>query len=135
MRGVHAENVSPLRKPRQKPFPQPRLKNEKDEPVKEIRIHAVDGRTVFDVELERNNAPNSHLRVAADGTVLRDSRRAAAPAVVTPEAVYSEYPTEGYIPRITLADLPAAVQRTVSGRPGDWHRHFRSHRWPTCLPS
>jgi uncharacterized membrane protein YkoI len=88
-----------------------------DQPVKEITIHNVDGRTVYDVELERDNAPNSRLRVAADGSVLRDTRRTMAPdSTTTPSdlAVYGEYPAPAYIPKLKLGDLPPAVQRTVN---------------------
>src|SRR4051812_15616733 len=77
----------------------------KDEPVKEITIHNVDGRTIYDVEIERDKAPNAKLRVAADGTVLRDSRRSSTLDTTTPAVgVYGEYPAPAYIPRLQLAD-------------------------------
>ena len=81
-----------------------------NESVKEITIHNVDGRTVYDVELERENAPNPRLRVAADGTVLRDSRQAVTEL---PSVAYPEYPAAEYIPRLKLEEMPATVQRTI----------------------
>jgi uncharacterized membrane protein YkoI len=87
----------------------------KDEPVKEITIRNVDGRTVYDVEIERDNAPNSRLRVASDGTVLRDSRRIVSPDPAVPDTgFYGEYPAPAYIPRLKLEDLPASVQSTIN---------------------
>lgn len=45
--------------------------------VKEVTKKTVDGRTVYDVEFERNNAINPRLRIAEDGTVLRENRAAS----------------------------------------------------------
>jgi uncharacterized membrane protein YkoI len=82
-----------------------------NESVKEVTIHEVDGRTVYDVELERNNAPNPRLRIAADGTVLRDSRQSVIDAANA--GLYWEYPAPAYVPRLILGDLPASAQRTI----------------------
>src|SRR5438067_375631 len=89
-----------------------------NEPVREVKIHTIDGRTVYDIEIERTHAPNPHLRVAADGTVLRDTRQAADEAANM--AVYSDYPAPFSVPRMKLDDLPApardTIEREASGR-------------------
>jgi uncharacterized membrane protein YkoI len=90
----------------------------KDVPIKEVTIHTVDGRTVYDVELERAQAPNPHLRIAADGTVLRDSRQPVVDSTSPNIAVYPEYPAVADIPRLQLSELPAAVQRTINKEAG-----------------
>src|SRR5688572_18171784 len=40
-------------------------------PVKEVVRRMVDGRMVYFIEIEKNNAPNAHLRIAGDGMLLR----------------------------------------------------------------
>ncbi|MDO8542046.1 MAG: hypothetical protein Q7S40_16535 [Opitutaceae bacterium] len=85
------------------------MRNHRDDPARSLR----DGQTLYEVELERDNAPNPHLRIAADGTVLRDSRTAVIDTA-TEAALYSEYPAPAYIPRVKLKDLPASVQRTIN---------------------
>jgi uncharacterized membrane protein YkoI len=85
-----------------------------NEPVKEITIRNVNGQTVYDVELERDKAPNPRLRVAADGTVLHDSRQPVIDST-TPNIVdYSEYGTPISLPRLKLEDLPATVQQSIN---------------------
>ncbi len=55
--------------------------------VKEVTKKTVDGRTVYDVEYERNNAINPRLRVAEDGTIIRANRSASdTSAAVSDEA-------------------------------------------------
>ena len=88
-------------------------------PVREISVRNVDGKLVDDLELEQQNAPNPRLRIAADGTVLRDSRVVgdiADKADRTPR-------------RSKLEDLPQAAQATVkeeaAGREiGDIEREY-----------
>ena len=85
-----------------------------NEPVKEVTIRNIDGQTIYDVELERNNAPNARLRISADGTVLHDSRKPVIDSTKPDVTVYgSEFGTPVYIPKLKLEDLPAAAQRTI----------------------
>ena len=85
-----------------------------DGPVKEVSKRMVDGRTVYHIEIEKNNAPNPRLRIAEDGTVLRDP----TPTVTTlgdVPVVTNEYgsvvaPT---FPKASLSDLPDSVQQTA----------------------
>jgi uncharacterized membrane protein YkoI len=75
--------------------------------VKQITIHTVNGRTVYDIELEKKIAPNPRLRIAEDGQVLRDTTTDAP-------SVYSEYgATVLPQPKLKLSDTPAAVQDTI----------------------
>lgn len=86
-------------------------------PVKEVTRRTVDGRTVYDVEIEKNNAPNPRLRLAQDGTLLRDPTTVTTDIasggafVVAPE--YAEMSALTYNPPPRLEDLPPAVQQTV----------------------
>lgn len=80
--------------------------------LKKIIRREIDGQTVYDVEFERNNAPNPHLRIVADGTIFHDT----SPPVVTqvpwpmsPDYVGAVPP----VPPLRLEDLPAPVQETV----------------------
>jgi uncharacterized membrane protein YkoI len=90
------------------------------DPVKQITMRTTDGRTVYDIELERKNAPNPQLRIAADGQVLADTTR-AIPAQdvlpVSPDGV----PAAPFVPTVRLDELPAAAQAAVkkeaAGRP------------------
>ncbi|MDO8540715.1 MAG: hypothetical protein Q7S40_09795 [Opitutaceae bacterium] len=86
-----------------------------NEAVKEVTIRNVGGQTVYDVELERDNAPNARLRISADGTVLRDSRRAAVGSTTPDVPVYSsEYGTAPYVPKLKLEELPAAARQAIN---------------------
>jgi uncharacterized membrane protein YkoI len=86
-----------------------------DGPVKQVTRQALGGRMVYDVEFEKNNAPNPRLRLGEDGSVLRDSTPVLMPTVDGVPVVTDEFgsvvaPIE---PRLTLNDLPAAVQQTA----------------------
>ncbi|MBL9207298.1 MAG: PepSY-like domain-containing protein [Opitutaceae bacterium] len=48
------------------------------EPVKKIQRRVVDGLTVFDVELERNNAVNPRLRIAEDGRLISSAQQSVS---------------------------------------------------------
>lgn len=84
-------------------------------PVKQIVRRTVDGRTVYDVEIEKNNAPNPRVRIAEDGTLMRNP---AASVSITGDGIpivtdeYGSGATPLY-PKLKLADLPAAVQETA----------------------
>jgi len=79
-------------------------------PVRTITVRQVEGKTVYDVELEKNNAPNPHLRILADGTLLRDSPSGITSTwAISPDGAPLLPPT----PPLRLEDLPAAVQETV----------------------
>ena len=86
-----------------------------NDPVKEVTRLTVDGRIVYDVEIEKKHAPNPRLRVAEDGSLVRNSVSALPSLGDGLPVVTDEYgglvpPPE---PRLTLADLPAAVQETA----------------------
>jgi uncharacterized membrane protein YkoI len=81
------------------------------DPVREIDRRTIDGQTVFIVEIDRNNAPNPRLRIAEDGTLLREP--------MTPYVSSSDIPvfvpdsTEGVpaLPRLQFSDLPGPVEQ------------------------
>lgn len=81
-------------------------------PVKDVTIREVNGQTVYDVELERNNLPNTHLRIAENGQVVPDLFPTG-----TPEAPlgYPGYPgpVTQIVPKLKLEELPAAAQTTI----------------------
>ena len=81
-------------------------------PVKEVTVRQINGQTVYDVELERNNLPNSHLRIAENGQIVPDLFPTG-----TPEAPlgYPGYPgaVTQTVPKFKLEELPAAAQATI----------------------
>ena len=82
------------------------------DPVKQITVRNVRGRTVYDIELERKNAPNPRLRIAADGEMLRDTSRPLS----TPETPFASdygYGAAPVVPTLRLDELPAAAQETL----------------------
>lgn len=98
--------------------------------VKRITVRNAGGRTVYDFELERKNAPAERLRVAEDGSILGDTRKVAGTATVAdtpaptpvpppgyPGSIPAGYPYEPYAvpvtPRLALEDLPKAAQETI----------------------
>ncbi|HEX2101510.1 MAG TPA: PepSY-like domain-containing protein [Candidatus Synoicihabitans sp.] len=46
-------------------------------PIKEITKSTIDGKTVYDVEFEKNNAINPRLRISEDGMVMKNDRLSA----------------------------------------------------------
>jgi uncharacterized membrane protein YkoI len=83
------------------------------ERVKKVTIQNVDGRNVYDIELERENAPNPRLRIADDGQILRDIAPAAAASdvpVIIPEYISSE---SALMPRLRLEELPQPARETI----------------------
>jgi hypothetical protein len=80
--------------------------------IREFKVHVVNGRTVYDLELERKNAPNPRLRIAADGEML-----AEATAIVTADLPLIDPEFGGVAaavpPRLTLAEVPAAVRQAI----------------------
>lgn len=85
------------------------------EGVREVRIHTVNGRPVFDVELEIENAPNAHLRISTDGKILHDSRQSDMDgAMPTPPVyVFPEYTTPVPVPQLRIDEVPPAVRETI----------------------
>jgi hypothetical protein len=81
--------------------------------VKEITVRNVDGKTVYDVEFERKYAPNPHVRIAADGTVLRDTQTVSAVDSLDGVAALDPSAVGSVRPKLSLGNLPAPAQRTV----------------------
>lgn len=69
----------------------------------------VDGRTIYEIEIERNNAPNPHLRIAEDGSYVREP---AVPMISTGDMPIA-FPDEPELIRLRLEDLPPRVQDTA----------------------
>jgi hypothetical protein len=86
------------------------------EAVKEITVHRPRGRVYYDIELERNNALNPHVRIAETGEILSDSRNVpldeATP--VYPDAA----PGVATLPHLRLDELPRAAQETIRREAG-----------------
>ena len=86
----------------------------KDGPVKQVTRQMVDGRNVYFVVIEKNNAPNPHLRIAEDGTLLRDPIPVVTPAGEAAPILTDEYGNPlGAFPKLSVTELPLAVQQTV----------------------
>lgn len=83
------------------------------EPVKQITLRTVDGRTVYEVELERKNAPNPHLRIAADGQLLRDTTPLGPTGMPLTNPDYGATDVAATLPRLKLEELPRAAQETI----------------------
>jgi uncharacterized membrane protein YkoI len=84
------------------------------EPVKQATRQLIDGRTVYIIEIERDNAPNPRLRIAEDGTTLTGPQPAIGFAgdgtpVLDP---YDTSPVSAF-PKLQLTDLPDPVQQTA----------------------
>lgn len=87
----------------------------KGEPVKKIERRTENGRAFYLIEIDKNNAPNPHLRIAEDGTLVREPINAYVSSSDLPP-VPSEYVDALPVsPPLRLSDLPAAVQRTAHG--------------------
>ena len=112
------------------------------ETVKKIAVRNAGGRTVYDVEFERTNADDGRdrLRIAEDGKILGDTRKAADRAAKAdpaatdaatptlppgyPGAYPVGYPYEPYAvtttqPRLRIEDLPRAAQETIRRESAD----------------
>jgi uncharacterized membrane protein YkoI len=87
----------------------------KGEPVKTIHRRVIDGRTVYDIEVERDNAINPRFRITEDGIVLAGTSRASSEAITDPPASYDgiTIPSTLFDPATALNELPAAVRATV----------------------
>jgi uncharacterized membrane protein YkoI len=83
-------------------------------PVKQATRQVINGRNVYIIEIEKNNAPNPRLRIAEDGTVLRDPTPTVTPFGEVP-IVTNEYGSvvAPAFPKASLSDLPDAVQQTA----------------------
>src|SRR5688500_17374644 len=84
------------------------------EPVREAVRQSLDGRTVYIIEIETNNAPNPHIRIAEDGTLLRGAEVTTGLAC-DGAPVLDPYGTGAapVFPKMQLADLPETVQQTA----------------------
>jgi uncharacterized membrane protein YkoI len=83
-------------------------------PVKQVTREIINGRTVYVVEIEKNNAPNPRIRIAENGTLVKE------PITIVPAVDGVPVTTDEYgsvvapvFPKINLSDLPAAVQQTA----------------------
>jgi hypothetical protein len=84
------------------PVKQALRKSGESTPVKDITVRSVEGKLVYDVELDQQKAPNPKLRIASDGNVLRDSRVDGVSEL-----------QERNVQSAKLENLPDAVQATV----------------------
>jgi uncharacterized membrane protein YkoI len=84
-------------------------------PVKQATRQTVDGRSIYSIEIEKNNAPNPRVRIAEDGTLVNDPTPAINASGEGVPLATDEYgrPAAPTIVRLTLADLPSAVQQTA----------------------
>lgn len=69
----------------------------------------VDGRVVYEIEVERNNAPNPRLRIAEDGSYVREE---LVPLVWSGEVPIA-LPAAPEFVTLRLEDLPPRVQEAV----------------------
>ena len=86
------------------------------EPIKSITRRVVDGRTVYDIELERDNAPNPRFRLTDDGLVLAGIGRPSADSIADGAAIAYDGIALGPMsvdPGTVLGELPPAVRETV----------------------
>ena len=87
-------------------------------PVKRIALHQVDGKPVYEVELEKDKAPNPRLRITADGRILRETAVPSGDVVpaspMVPDGTLIVPPAQP----LRLEDLPAAAQETVRKQAG-----------------
>lgn len=77
--------------------------------AKQALRREIDGRIVYEVEIERNNAPNPLLRIAEDGSFVRE---APVPFLGTGD-MPMVLPSEPELVRLRLEDLPPRVQEAV----------------------
>ena len=82
-----------------------------------------DGRTVYDVELERKNAINPRFRITEDGIVIARTPRSTSDSAVDTTTSYDgiSVPAAAFDPMIPVEELPAVVRETIkkeaAGRP------------------
>jgi uncharacterized membrane protein YkoI len=84
-------------------------------PVKKATRQMVDGRNVYYIEIEKNNAPNRRLRIAEDGTLISDPVPTVTATGEGVPIIADEYgrPAPLAFPKVNLSDLPSAVQQTA----------------------
>jgi uncharacterized membrane protein YkoI len=84
-------------------------------PVKAVTRHVVDGRNVYDVQFEKDNAINPRLRISEDGLIISGPSVVLPPAGATAPVVTDEYGgiATPLAPQLKLTDVPAAVQQTA----------------------
>ena len=95
----------------------------KGDPIKTINRRVIDGRTVYDVELERKNAINPRFRITEDGIVIAGTPRSTSDGAADLITSYDgiSVPAAAFDPMIPVEELPAAVRETIkkeaAGRP------------------
>ncbi len=77
--------------------------------LKQITRQVMDGRLVFEVEIEREKMPNRHLRIAEDGSFVREPVVPFADTGKLPVTL----PELEFEPPLRLEDLPRIVQETA----------------------
>lgn len=84
--------------------------------IEEVTRRTIDGRALYIVEIDRDNAPNPRLRIAEDGTMMGTSefRPSALGDYATVPGAYPHGPVAMPVfPKLRLSDLSEAVQRTA----------------------
>src|SRR5688572_21914833 len=79
------------------------------DPIKEIERQVQDGKTVYEVELDRPGL-NTKLWLAEDGSIIRDARN---PVDQLPRSEPGFLPPLTRIPSLQISDVPDPVQKTV----------------------
>jgi uncharacterized membrane protein YkoI len=91
----------------------------KGEPIKTINRRVIDGRTIYDIELERDNAINPRFRITEEGIVIAGTPRDSSDTTMAYDGV--GIPEAPFDPMIPIETLPAAVRETIkheaAGRP------------------
>ena len=70
------------------------------EPIKQITVRHATDRAVYDIELERSNAANSHVRINETGELISDTRN--TPATEAPLVYPDGVPGVVALPRLRL---------------------------------
>lgn len=85
----------------------------KGEPIKTINRRVIDGRTVYDVELERDNALNPRFRITEDGVVIAGTGQPVLDATAAPVTSFDGVAVPSFDPMIPVETLPPAVRETI----------------------
>lgn len=87
----------------------------KGDPIKTINRRVIDGRTFYDVELERKNAINPRFRITEDGIVIAGTPRSTSDGTADLITSYDgiSVPAAAFDPMVPLEELPAAVRETI----------------------
>lgn len=87
----------------------------KGDPIKTINRRVIDGRTFYDVELERKNAINPRFRITEDGIVIAGTPRSTSDGAADLIPLYEgvSTPAAAFDPMVPLEQLPEAVRETI----------------------